>query len=328
MRVGVVEIGSRAIRLLIADVKGAQLDPVRSGSRSVALSKCLSGNISDIRAVLRQVQQAVLEFKEDSRRHRVDEFRCFGTAALRRLSEEYPAEVRSIDDALQVLIPGEEALCSFTAAATDPAVELKPNGSVFVLDMGAGSVEVIKGRVRAGSPIVKDISEDHVSCPLGSERLSRQLIAMDHRLGAFDTWLDAELDKIAIFKKVIGADTVLLGSVPTKAAWLQVRSSVTEVYNPKLVAGAKFDREQARHLAEEIVDKWRKDPTQARRFVDPRFKDDLELNLVVSGLILLERILKLQERKNCRVSSRGTRFGFAFRIGTEDRDRTRRTLEN
>lgn len=310
MRVAVVEIGSRAVRLLIADVAGGRVEPIRASSRSVALSKILGASEVEMTQVLRQLKVVVAGLREEASRNRVDVFKAFGTAALRRLKRAVPKEVEALDESLVVLNPEEEAECSFVAAVTDPGVEATRNGPYVVVDMGAGSIEVVSGRLRDGSPIVKE----NVSCLLGSERISGELVAAAYDLKKYDVWLDGELAKEDIFKRVIGADTVLLGSLPTKVAWLHVRPSERDIYNPKLVGGARLDRDKMRALAEEILRRRLQSANDARRFVDPRNNDDAELNLVVSGLILLEKILIIQQRKNCRVSSRGTRFGFAYKL--------------
>jgi exopolyphosphatase/pppGpp-phosphohydrolase len=225
------------------------------------------------------------------------------------LQEKYPDVVSEIDSDLRVLSSAEEAECSFIAGVAYGAVEAPGGLQYVVIDMGSGSIEVIAGRIRQSVPTITD----HVSCALGSRRISKQLQDADHNPEAFDSWLEERLDEVEIPKPGVGAKTILLGSVPTKAVWLQVRPSPFDNYDPQLVGGASIERDAADKLGREILIAWRKDAATARKFVDPKIKDDSEIDLLVSGLRLLNKILVRQQRRNCVVSSRGTLLGFAFK---------------
>lgn len=307
LRIAVVEIGSRAVRFLVADVVDDRVYPSGiSRKRPISLGKFVGANSEDIASVARQLKQAIAVFRNEARRNGAERFACFGTEALRKLQEKYPDVVSEIDSDLRVLSSAEEAECSFVAGVKDGNVEAPGGLQYVVIDMGSGSIEVIAGRIRQSVPTITD----HVSCALGSRRISRQLQDADHDLEAFDSWLEEKLDEVEIPKPGVGAKTILLGSVPTKAVWLQVRPSPFDKYKPQLVGGASIERDAADKLAREILTTWRKDAAMARRFMDSTIKDDSEINLVVSGLRLLNKILIRQQRRNCVVSSRGTLLGF------------------
>ncbi len=182
----------------------------------------------------------------------------------------------------QMLYPKSIAICAFSpplkrrnarlSLVTDGDVAAPGGLQYVVIDMGSGSIEVIAGRIRQSVPTITD----HVSCALGSRRISKQLQDADHDLEAFDSWLEEKLDEVEIPKPGVGAKTILLGSVPTKAVWLQVRPSPFDKYNPQLVGGASIERDAADKLAREILTTWRKDAAMARKFMDSTIKDDSE----------------------------------------------------
>lgn len=313
MRVAVVEIGTRAVRYLVADVTEDLITPIRTRSRSISLGRYLEAGANELAGVIRQLKDAIREFRDEAEQTGAERFLCFGTAALRKLRDRYPRVASEIAPDLRVLSPSEEAECSFVAGVTDGDVEARSGLQYVVIDMGGGSVEVIAGRIKQSIPTITD----HVSFALGSDRLSKQLRNTQHDMAAFDVWLDGELNRVPMPTPGVGAKTILMGSVPTKVGWLQVRPSPSDIYNPKLVGGATIERDAAEKIEVDLLQTWRRDPQSARRFVDPRSKDDSEIDLVVGGLHLLGKILTRQQRRNCVVSARGTRFGLAFKFAND-----------
>ena len=81
-RVGIIEVGSRATRLLVADVQGADVNPVKSTSRSIALAKALAASPQQALVTLKDVKRTILGLKAEARQSNANIIRCFGTAAM------------------------------------------------------------------------------------------------------------------------------------------------------------------------------------------------------------------------------------------------------
>jgi exopolyphosphatase/pppGpp-phosphohydrolase len=109
LRVAVVEIGSRAVRFLVAEVVDDRVYPTGvSRKRPISLGKFVDANFEDVISVARQLKQAIAVFRNEARRNGAERFGCFGTEALRKLQEKYPDVVSEIDSDLRVLSSAEE----------------------------------------------------------------------------------------------------------------------------------------------------------------------------------------------------------------------------
>ncbi|MFN8168439.1 MAG: Ppx/GppA phosphatase family protein [Candidatus Nanopelagicales bacterium] len=172
MRLGVLDVGSNTVHLLVVDAhNGAAPLPARSHKSELRLAEHIvdGERISDagVDALVSFVRSAQ-EVAEDLG---VTETIAFATSAIREASngEQVLAEVRTrtgID--LVVLSGADEARLTFLAVRRWYGWS---SGRLLVLDIGGGSLELA-----VGTDEVPDVA---VSLPLGAGRLTRAMLPHD-----------------------------------------------------------------------------------------------------------------------------------------------------
>jgi len=140
MRVGVIDVGTNSVRLLVADVEGKRVATVR---RALAITR-LGEGIGDrmLRpAAVNRTLEALARFKELATAAGVGKLVVVGTSAVREAANrrEFLQTVKErLDLEVRVLSGYEEACMSFVGAVT--GLPLDPLG-VTVVDVGGGSTE-------------------------------------------------------------------------------------------------------------------------------------------------------------------------------------------
>ena len=115
-RVGVIEIGSRAVRLLVADVGLDGLQPVLTRSKETRLMGALAGPSGNLDRLLSEMEGILEEFEGLARRERAAEVVTFGTEAIRRLLASGQIAAGSALARARILTEDEEASSSAIAA--------------------------------------------------------------------------------------------------------------------------------------------------------------------------------------------------------------------
>ncbi|HEX5524748.1 MAG TPA: Ppx/GppA phosphatase family protein [Pedococcus sp.] len=172
MRLGVIDVGSNTVHLLVVDAhRGAQPLPATSHKIELRLSEHVTedGHIDDSGAAdLAAFINECLTVAEDQG---VEELVAFATSALREApnGDEVLARVRAetgVD--LQVLHGTDEARLTFLAARRWFGWS---SGTLLVVDIGGGSLELAAG--------MDEAPDAAVSLPLGAGRLTRDLLQGD-----------------------------------------------------------------------------------------------------------------------------------------------------
>jgi exopolyphosphatase/guanosine-5'-triphosphate,3'-diphosphate pyrophosphatase len=172
MRLGVIDVGSNTVHLLVVDAhRGAQPLPATSHKIELRLSEHVTedGRIDDSGAAdLAAFINECLAVAEDQG---VEELVAFATSAVREApnGDEVLARVRSetgVD--LQVLHGTDEARLTFLAARRWFGWS---SGTLLVVDIGGGSLELAAG--------MDEEPDAAVSLPLGAGRLTRDLLQGD-----------------------------------------------------------------------------------------------------------------------------------------------------
>lgn len=171
MRLGVIDIGSNTVHLLVVDAHyGAHPLPAVSHKIALRLSEHLVGNTVDAAGV-GALATFMAEARELADDHGVEEMLAFATSAIREADNGQP-----VLDALglragtpvQVLAGSDEARVTFLAARRWCGWSA---GNLLVLDIGGGSLEIAIG--------VDEEPDAAVSVPLGAGRVTRDLLAGD-----------------------------------------------------------------------------------------------------------------------------------------------------
>jgi len=172
MRLGVLDIGSNTVHLLLVDAHpGARPIPFASHKRPLSLVQYLEadGSISD--AGQHELIDFVLEAWEFAARHKAEDLLAFCTSAIREATNgpEVLALVKhETTVTLQELTGSEEASMTFFAVRRWHGWGAGP---ILNLDIGGGSFEMAFGQ--------DELPEVATSVPLGASRLTRDWLAED-----------------------------------------------------------------------------------------------------------------------------------------------------
>ena len=172
MRLGVLDVGSNTIHLLVVDAHyGASPVPAATHKTRYTLSELLDKKERITDGGADHLIEAVREATHAARKAGVEDITGFATSALReaRNGEQVLQDLRDATDVdLQVLEGEEEASLTFLAARRWFGWSA---GRLLVLDIGGGSLEVA-----TGDDEDPDIA---LSLPLGAGRLTRRMSSGD-----------------------------------------------------------------------------------------------------------------------------------------------------
>jgi exopolyphosphatase/guanosine-5'-triphosphate,3'-diphosphate pyrophosphatase len=172
MRLGVLDVGSNTVHLLVVDAHvGAPPVPAFSDKTELRLAELLDAKGSITTDGARQLAAYVREAVAMAEDKGVEEMLAFATSAIRDApnGEAVLDRVRAAAEVdLQVLSGDDEARLTFFAVRRWYGWS---SGRLLVLDIGGGSLEVATG---------SDEKPDAVnSLPLGAGRLTRELLVVD-----------------------------------------------------------------------------------------------------------------------------------------------------
>jgi exopolyphosphatase/guanosine-5'-triphosphate,3'-diphosphate pyrophosphatase len=172
MRLGVLDVGSNTVHLLVVDAhRGAQPTPQLSRKRELRLAEHLDGKgrLSDQGAA--DLVAAAVEARKQSKELGCDEMLAFATSAVRDAGNSAAVLARVAEEAgveLDVLSGEDEARLTFLAVRRWLGWSA---GNLICLDIGGGSLELAAGQDE--DPAVA------VSLPLGAARLTREWFEQD-----------------------------------------------------------------------------------------------------------------------------------------------------
>ena len=166
MRMGVLDVGSNTVRLVIAETDGAVPLPVHTAKRRLRLSDHVERGGQLPEDQVNRLVEAVAEARVEGRRWGVTQPFAFATAIVRDAPNRPEILDRVTAEAgvpLHVL-PGEvEAELTFLAARRWMGWRAGP---LAMLDIGGGTLEVAFGRSK--------LPDFAISLPLGASRLTRE----------------------------------------------------------------------------------------------------------------------------------------------------------
>ena len=172
MRLGVLDVGSNTVHLLVVDARvGSHPEPVRRHKSELRLSEVIGpdGRLGEHGQKL--LVEAVAAAARTAKEERVDDLVSFATSAVREATDsaEVIAAVLEQTGVDLVVLPGEdEAAMTFLAVRRWFGWSA---GRLLCLDIGGGSLEIAVGR---------DESPDlALSLPLGAGRLTRRFLPDD-----------------------------------------------------------------------------------------------------------------------------------------------------
>jgi exopolyphosphatase / guanosine-5'-triphosphate,3'-diphosphate pyrophosphatase len=169
MRLGVIDIGSNTVHLLVMDARaGARPVPQASHKTTVRLMRYLEPDGSISKAGVKELRRAVESAAAAGREHGIEQTMALATSALREASNG-PQVLGDLEKRagvpIEVLAGDEEARLTFLAARRWYGWGA---GRLLLLDIGGGSLEIATG--------VDETPDVALSLPLGAGRMTRRFL--------------------------------------------------------------------------------------------------------------------------------------------------------
>jgi exopolyphosphatase / guanosine-5'-triphosphate,3'-diphosphate pyrophosphatase len=242
MRIGVLDIGSNTIRLLVAAVEEGAVVPIDKARVRLSLGEEIErhGGVSE--TSIATAAKSVRKFSSIARRHHVDSLDVFLTAPGRQSdnAEELIASLRrAAEQPVRVLSTDEEGRLAYGGAVATADIELPAR--IAVCDVGGASTEIA-----VGSP---GHAPDWVaSVDLGSVRLSARADDLEHaRREAAAAFAELEPPRVELALAVGGSARAarrLVGSWLADAE-LTAALQLVETNTPREIA-KRFDVDRSR----------------------------------------------------------------------------------
>lgn len=195
MRLGVLDVGSNTVHLLVVDAhRGGHPTPMSSTKAALRLAEATDSSGKITRRGADELISTIAEFSKIAVSSGCAELMAFATSAIRdaKNAEEVLARVRAETGVeLQVLRGVDESRLTFLAVRRWYGWSA---GRIVNIDIGGGSLELSNG--------VDEEPEVALSLPLGAGRLTREWLKEDppgrRRVEMLRDWLDAELAGAAV----------------------------------------------------------------------------------------------------------------------------------
>ena len=166
MRLGVLDVGSNTVHLLVVDAhRGAQPSPQHSNKRELRLAEHIDRDGHLSKAGADALVEAAIVAREEADELDCDELLAFATSAVRDAGNSgkvLKRVAKEADVSLNVLSGEDEARLTFLAARRWFGWSA---GNLISLDIGGGSLELAAGR--------HEDPDTAFSLPLGAARVTR-----------------------------------------------------------------------------------------------------------------------------------------------------------
>ncbi len=229
MRLGVLDVGSNTVHLLIVDAhRGAHPWPAYSEKSVLRLAERIGpdGRLDSVAAD--ELVKAVAAARHAAEQHDVDDMLAFATSAMRDATNSARVLARVRDETgveLEVLSGNEEARMTFLAVRRWFGWSA---GRLLVIDIGGGSLEIAAG--------LDEEPTTALSLPLGAGRLTRERLSADpppeNELDDLRDYVNRQLqgvqvgdwDRAAATSKTFRTLARLAGAAPSSAGFRAPRS--------------------------------------------------------------------------------------------------------
>jgi len=245
VRLGVLDVGSNTVHLLVVDAhRGAHPMPARSEKTVLRLAERINKAGDLTRTGADELVRAVATAKDSSVRLGCADLMAFATSAVREANNSVEVLDRVADETgvdLSVLSGEEEANLTFLAVRRWYGWSA---GRLLVVDIGGGSLELAVG--------IDEVPDFAASVPLGAGRLTRTRFHSDppsrEEIAETEEWLDDQLasvarkigkhgvpDRVVATSKTFRSLARLTGAAPSSAG-VRVRRTLTEAGLRQLIA--------------------------------------------------------------------------------------------
>lgn len=304
IRQAAVDIGTNSIKLLVADVRGAQIFPVAERSEQTRLGQGFYETSRLQPHAIQMTAEVVARFVKEARELGSSPPRLFATSAARdavNASDLLDAVRAACDLTPEILSGDQEADWVFRGVATDPRFGNLP---LLILDVGGGSTEFILGQGQTRF--------HQNSYPLGTVRLLE-------RLRLKDPPGREALEGCRAFLRTFFAEQIIADLRPALArvdreAVRLIGTGGTATILARIRAGlAEFDREkienvslQSQEIRGETERQWAM--TLDERKAIPGMPSK-RADVILTGVAIYEAVMEVLQFREFQVSTRGLRYG-------------------
>jgi len=313
-RRAVIDIGTNSVKLLVAEVSGHEVRPLREDSQQTRLGQGFYRTHRLQPAAITSTALAVARFAAEARQLKADYVRVIATSAAReaRNPEELLAAIERAANLKTEIISGvQEADWAFRGVTTDPALAARP---LLLLDVGGGSTEFILGQG----------NQNHFcqSFPLGTVRLLEAIPPEDpptaSGLAQTRHWL-REFIETKIRPALLPALQREMALHATSSPVIFVGTGGTTTILARMEAQLEsFDREriEATRLSLERVrwhneNLWRLPLARRQEIVGLPAK---RADVILAGAAIYETVMASFGFSELRVSTRGLRFAALLEV--------------
>ena len=298
MRMAAVDIGTVTTRLLIADVSGMDVVPLRREVVITQLGEGLqeTGRLSD--AAMGRVEEALIGFRKIMEGLGVDRATAIATSASRDAENaaDFKAMLSRLGFDLAIIPGAREAQLSFLGAASQ-----FPGKGLAVVDIGGGSTEITLGNLDVsslppGTVASPEILASH-SFDIGCRRMTDIYLKADPpEEGEMDALRDAVRSEMGpFFENLPMAPSFMIAVAGTATSVVSMCKGM-EVYDPEKVHGSVVSRAMLADVTERMCGL---SLDQRRHVVG---LDPGRAGIIVAGLAILGCVLDLSGLPSFTVS--------------------------
>ncbi len=231
MRLGVLDVGSNTVHLLVVDAhRGGHPTPMSSTKATLRLSESIDSSGKITKRGADKLVSTINEFAKIADSSGCKELMAFATSAVRDAenSDDVLSRVRKEAGVeLQVLTGVDESRLTFLAVRRWYGWSA---GRIINLDIGGGSLELSSG--------VDEEPDIALSLPLGAGRLTREWLPDDppgrRRVAMLRDWLDAELAESAEAVLEAGAADLAVASSKTFRSLARLTGAAPSAAGPRV----------------------------------------------------------------------------------------------
>lgn len=305
----VIDVGTNTLILLIARVKGKQIEVLHDEAVVTRLGQGLTENHFFLSDAMKRSRETICAFKKTCDAKKVKKIYAVGTAAC-RIAANTQVFIDSVKEAcgivIKVITGDEEAELSFKAVLKDFSQKDK---KIIAVDIGGGSTEIITGPVNA-----KKLSpETAISLPLGSVRLTEQFVTNDpipeeqfKRLHtSIRNDLADELDDF--YSEPIDPKKYVLVATAGTATTLAALDRKVKKYDPTKIHGKPLKQANLEAIIQQLI------PLKVQDRQKLPGMEPLRADVILAGALLLLEILKFFKKDEAIISDRGLRYGVFYK---------------
>jgi exopolyphosphatase/guanosine-5'-triphosphate,3'-diphosphate pyrophosphatase len=298
-----IDVGTNSTRLLITRYTDeGEFERVFDAVHITRIGKGVNKTGVLMDAAIEKTINVLKGFKGDMKRFGVRKYKAVGTSALRDASNSKEFLDRARKEGIEIDIIGgsRESRLGYVGAVTAVRTRDNRNKRLAVLDIGGGSTELALG--------TGDKCEAVYSENIGAVRMTEAFLksnpSLDSEMSSLRLYIDEKLSAVLEKVRLYGVDT-LIGVGGTMTTAVAICEKFVE-YDPDLVHGYVLNKEQV----EELIDKLRR-MTVDERSTLPGLHPG-RADIIVAGLVILERVLAGLGMAELVVSDQGILYGLLY----------------